>query len=391
MSETIITNVSPATTTNCGVVKVGNGLSVTDDGTLSAKTHGNETWINTSFTFYGDGSWTVESRNTYEEIVSWFDSYDRVFATLVVGAGNTFEFGEEFVELLKEQSGNIVSMPINIKYATQFSTTTDELRVLVSDDGAVTIVTASKCNAPDTVTITWNGVSSSLNWKDVDALYKAGKRLQVLSTEWDGKYILPLVSVINNGNNLYNFSAHYMNGRRAEVNFWHDPSIPDGNHQKEIFSKISDYPAASKTSLGVVKVGNGLNIGETTGVLNINVDNSSIGTTQSGELYVIDKKSKSIAVSNQPSSGIVSALHNGDTVCVMFADVMVSGYAKTKVGQIDASYAPSVKTTGTLAGVGVNDVLTAYCQVDTDGSIYINPVQASGTNIIWTGTLTYLI
>lgn len=391
MSETIITNVSPATTTNCGVVKVGDGLSVTDDGTLSAKMHGNETWISTSFTFYGSGSWTVESSNTYEEIVSWFDNYDRVFATLVAGRGNTFEFGESFVELLKESSGSIVSMPINIKYETQLSTTTDELRVLMDDGMAFTTVTASRGNAPDTVTITWNGVSSSQNWERVDALYKAGKRLQVLSTEWDGEYILPLVSVISQGNNLYIFSAHYSDGRRAVVKFWHDPSIPDGSPQKEIFSEISDYPVASKTSLGVIKVGSGLNIGETTGTLNVNVDNSSIGITEAGGLYVMDKKSKSITVSNQPSSGMVSALYNGDTVCVRFTDIMVSGHAKTKVGQMAAAYAPSVKTTGTLAGVGANDVLTAYCQVDTDGSIYINPVQASGTNVIWTGTLTYLI
>lgn len=58
-----------------------------------------------------------------------------------------------------------------------------------------------------------------------------------------------------------------MNGRRAEVNFWHDPSIPDSSHQKEIFSKISEYPAASETSLGVVKVGDGLSI-TSDGVLN---------------------------------------------------------------------------------------------------------------------------
>ena len=130
-------------------------------------------------------------------------------------------------------------------------------------DGAITkakLASDVGVGGDDVVTITFDGTTADKTWDEVDALYKAGKRLQVLSTEWGDEYILPLVSVMNNGNNLYNFSAHYMNGRRAEVNFWHDPSIPDSSHQKEIFSEISDYPAASKTSLGVVKVGDGLSI-----------------------------------------------------------------------------------------------------------------------------------
>lgn len=138
------------------------------------------------------------------------------------------------------------------------SVTTDKIK-----DGAITkakLASDVGAGGDDVVTITFDGTTADKTWDEVDALYKAGKRLQVLSTEWGDEYILPLVSVMNNGNNLYNFSAHYTNGRRAEVNFWHDPSIPDSSHQKEIFSEISDYPAASKTSLGVVKVGDGLSI-----------------------------------------------------------------------------------------------------------------------------------
>lgn len=261
MSETIITNVSSATTTNCGMVKVGNGLSVTADGTLSAKTHGNETSISTSITLAGNGSWTVTSNNTYAEIVSWFDNYDRVFASLIEGSDNIIKFGESSVELLKQSDGSIRSMPINIEYATQLSANTDELIVLMEEEGSVTIVTASKSGAPDTVTITYDGNDASHTWAEIDELYKAGKNLQVLSTEWGGdKFILPLVSVVDEGNNEYVFSAHYTDGRCAEVWFWHDPSIPDGTSQNEIGSSISDYPSASKTSLGVIKVGDGLSV-----------------------------------------------------------------------------------------------------------------------------------
>lgn len=245
MSETIITNVSSATTTNCGVVKVGNGLSVTADGTLSAKTHGNETWISTLITLSGEGSWTVTSNNTYAEIASWFDKYDRVFASLIKGSDNILKFGESSVELLKESDGRIRSMPINIEYATQLSANTDELIVMMEEEGSITIVTASKSDTPDTATIIWDGNSSNLNWKNVDDLYKAGRRLQVLSTEWgEDKFILPLVSVVNDGNNRYVFSAHYIDGRYAEVWIWHDPSIPNENHKNEIGSSITSAKLA---------------------------------------------------------------------------------------------------------------------------------------------------
>lgn len=319
MSETIITNVSPATTTNCGVVKVGDGLSVTDDGTLSAKMHGNETWISTSFTFYGSGSWTVESSNTYEEIVSWFDNYDRVFATLVAGRGNTFEFGESFVELLKESSGSIVSMPINIKYETQLSTTTDELRVLMDDGMAFTTVTASRGNAPDTVTITWDGTKSNQKWEDVDALYKAGKRLQVLSTEWgEDKFILPLVSVVSQGNNKYVFSAPYSDGRQAEVWVWHDPSIPDESPQLEFGSNIT-YAKLADNAVTTAKIADGA----------ITADKLASGVGGgNGEITTVTKRSNSSS-----KVGIVSSTRfiTGDFYCYIINYYVSSASTPSKV------------------------------------------------------------
>lgn len=352
-------SLSPATATTLGGVKVGNGLSVTNDGVLSAKTHGSETSITTSITATRDntGTWNVVCNDTYDVIASWFDNYDRVFTWVDSSENSLRPFPRVFVELIKVQEGPIVSTPFTIQYvtpssnprvrtgmtttalcqiffytngsirfqesysevdqyadATEFTNTVNEdISMLTLKDGGITstkladgAVTAPKLasnavtsdkitngavssvkiassavttdkiadgaitkaklasdvgvGGDDVVTITFNGTTADKTWNEVDALYKAGKRLQVLSTEWGDEYILPLVSVMNNGNNLYNFSAHYMSGRRAEVNFWHDPSIPDSSHQKEIFSEISDYPAASKTSLGVVKVGDGLSI-----------------------------------------------------------------------------------------------------------------------------------
>lgn len=47
-------SIPPATASTLGGVKVGNGLNVTDDGTLSVETHSNETSITTSITATDD-------------------------------------------------------------------------------------------------------------------------------------------------------------------------------------------------------------------------------------------------------------------------------------------------------------------------------------------------
>lgn len=157
-----------------------------------------------------------------------------------------------------------------------------------------------------------------------------------------------------------------------------------------------------------LNVGNGLALNPNTGMLElpidttaglgygsngleVEVDGTTIEHNPSGQLHVVDADAENIAVSGQPPSGTVSALAHGKTVCVLFGEVNVAGNAKTKVGSIPAKYAPRAAKTGTVAAVGANDVLTAYCQVDTDGNIYINPVKPSGADVSWTGTLTYLI
>ncbi len=157
------------------------------------------------------------------------------------------------------------------------------------------------------------------------------------------------------------------------------------------FVNVSTNPDISNEKLSFkLNVGHGVKLNETTGALEVNVDGTTIGINGNTGMIGV-RPTESITVTNQPSSSSVTAYYSLGTVCVRFADILIAGHAKTKVGQIAKAYAPSVKTTGTLAGVGANDVLTAYCQVDTDGSIYINPVKASGADAAWTGTLTYLI
>lgn len=125
--------------------------------------------------------------------------------------------------------------------------------------------------------------------------------------------------------------------------------------------------------------------------IEVEVDGTTIAHNASGQLHVVDADAENVTVSEQPSSGTVSALAHGKTVCVEFSMVNVPENSNTKVGSVPAKYAPRASRTGTVAAVGANDVLTAYCKVDAKGNIYINPVQPSGANALWTGTLTYLI
>lgn len=108
-------------------------------------------------------------------------------------------------------------------------------------------------------------------------------------------------------------------------------------------------------------------------------------------IEAFEADAENVTVSKQLAPGTVSALAHGKTVCIEFSEVNVHRNAKTKVGSVPANYAPRKSKTGTLAAIGTKTVITAYCKVDSDGSIYINPVIASSAEANWTGTLTYLI
>lgn len=125
--------------------------------------------------------------------------------------------------------------------------------------------------------------------------------------------------------------------------------------------------------------------------LEVEVDGTTIAYNASGQLHVVDADAETVTVSEQLAPGTVSALAHGKTVCIEFHGVNVAGNDKTKVGSIAAKYAPRTSKTGTLVAAGVDDMLSAYCKVETDGTIYINPVKPSGAGFSWVGTFTYLI
>ena len=108
-------------------------------------------------------------------------------------------------------------------------------------------------------------------------------------------------------------------------------------------------------------------------------------------LEAFEADAETVTVSGQLAPGTMSALAYGKTVCIEFGGVNVAGSVKTKVGSVAAKYAPRTTKTGTLVAAAGNGMLSAYCKVETDGSIYINPAMASGAGCTWVGTFTYLI
>lgn len=112
-----------ATATTLGGVKVGNGLNVTDDGTLSVEMSSVESSKDTTVTATLDktGTWNAVCKDTYNVIVSWFDKYDHVLAWVGSGENSLRPFPGCFVELIKMQEGLIVSTPFTIQYVVQSS------------------------------------------------------------------------------------------------------------------------------------------------------------------------------------------------------------------------------------------------------------------------------
>lgn len=197
-------------------------------------------------------------------------------------------------------------------------------------------------------------------------------------------------------------------GVEARLEAFEAEAVTDASGAAPITLALSPADGTGNKVTASLNVGNGLLTNPKTGMLEVpidttaglghgsnglevEVDGTTIAHNASGQLHVVDSDAENVAVSDQPAPGTVSALAYGKTVCVEFGGVNVPGNDKTKVGSVAAKYAPRAAKTGTLTSAGVDTMLLAYCKVDTDGSIYINPVKPSGAGLSWVGTFTYLI
>lgn len=147
---------------------------------------------------------------------------------------------------------------------------------------------------------------------------------------------------------------------------------------------------------GSLNIGPGLRVEAQHGLLMPSVDNETIEIS-TGQIRVIKQDKENIEVSNQPSSGSVSAVAQGNIVFVMFNGVEVDSASKTLVGKItNPNFYPFTAMVGTVLAnktrnlsVSFSHIASAFAKVETDGSIYINPLHFDG--LVWSGTLTYPI
>ena len=141
---------------------------------------------------------------------------------------------------------------------------------------------------------------------------------------------------------------------------------------------------------GSLNIGPGLKVEARHGLLMPSVDNETIEVS-TGQIRVKKQDKKNIEVSNQPTSGSVTAQYNPGTVCIYFNNALVTGNSKTLVGKIPSVYAPSTAVVGSVLSSGSSWIMSAYSKVEPDGSIYVNPIYSNAAGLDWAGTLTYLI
>lgn len=141
---------------------------------------------------------------------------------------------------------------------------------------------------------------------------------------------------------------------------------------------------------GSLNIGPGLRVEAQHGLLMPSVDNETIEIS-TGLIRVKNQNMKNIEVSNQPTIGSVTAQYKPGIMCIQFNDVFVTGNSKTLVGKISSVYAPSTAVVGSVLNPGSSWIMSAYSKVDSDGSIYVNPIYSDAAGLGWTGTLTYTI
>lgn len=139
-----------------------------------------------------------------------------------------------------------------------------------------------------------------------------------------------------------------------------------------------------------LNIGKGVKLDSATGALEANVDGITVGINGNTGMISV-RPTEEIAVTNQPTSGSVTAQYNPGTVCIHFNDTLVTGNSKTLVGKIPSVYAPSTAVAGVVLNPGSSWIMSAYSKVEPDGSIYVNPIYSNAAGLGWTGTLTYLI
>lgn len=262
---------------------------------------------------FKDGHWEVLYNLTFKELLSLFDGYTRVYAVINSGTTSLSYISDVIVELFR--SGNVVAsesftiqkfvenadpsdgrminaVPYTITIrenhssmasgnysrqyvdATEFTNTgnEDSAKLSLKDGGITTAkiadgaITKAKLASDvgvgedDLVTITCNQYNADKTWNEIDTLYKAGKKLQVLDVSDGSKILLPLTSVTEVEGNQYEFAGPALDGGQRGYTIKQSSHPEEGEPEAFPFDRHYEYPTATATEAGIVKVGNGLSV-----------------------------------------------------------------------------------------------------------------------------------
>lgn len=374
----------PATATTLGGVKVGNGLSVTDDGVLSTED-------DIVFTWNFDTS-AFSCNKTFAEVKKIITTGVRRTATangipegfsvtLLVGVANdnavvffgtaptdTFGAGmlgsrvdgtitylfQDGLGIMYPSDGHIQKIDLsnlNTNMSFDFKNTTfqyDQYSSFDLKDGGI----ASAKIANSAITAAKLASSAVTTDKIADGAITANKIADGVIDAASSRTIQAT------GTAPLNLSVE---------------SLPDGG------SKIK----------GSLNIGTGLRVEAQHGLLMPSVDNETIGIGPQG-LCTLEQDMKILAVETpiQIREGSVSAVAQNSIVFVMFNEVIIPTTSKTLVGQItDVNFRPFTKIVGTVLANGDNRIDSAFATVEDDGRIFIEPLYSSFLS--WSGTLIY--
>lgn len=364
----------PATNTVLGGVKIGNGLSVTDDGVLSAEDDIVFTWDFDTSAFSCNKTFAEVKKiiTTGVRRTATANGISEGFSvTLLVGVANdnavvffgtaptdTFGAGmlgsrvdgtitylfQDGLGIMYTSDGHIQKIDLsnlNTNMSFDFKNTTfqyDQYSSFDLKDGGVT--SAKIANSAITADKIADGAITAN--KIADGVIDAASSRTIQAT----------------GTAPLNLSVE---------------SLPDGG------SKIT----------GSLNIGAGLRVEAQYGLLMPSVDNETIGIGPQG-LCTLEQDMKILTVETpiQIREGSVSAVAQNSIVFVMFNEVIIPTTSKTLVGQItDVNFRPFTKIVGTVLANGDNRIDSAFATVEDDGRIFIEPLYSSFLS--WSGTLIY--
>lgn len=136
--------------------------------------------------------------------------------------------------------------------------------------------------------------------------------------------------------------------------------------------------AASKTAFGTVKIGNGLNVNPSTGMVEVPVDGSTIGFNSTGQLTALGGGFTPFTIADVEKTGVGSKIGRW----TLYNPAYNQGLRRTVAGFVGEDWIYLIGTT--LAKESSNITASELFNVtyDTDKTPYINGIELSSTTAL---------